>query len=136
MATEKVNKQTINHAAREIWLAGLGAFATAQAEGAKVFEGLVKEGEAMEKKTRKSVDSKVTEIRGRVEKQIDGVKTAATSNWDKLESVFEKRVAKALSGMGVPTREDVDNPSKEIAELSKAVKKLNDNTSKSAAKAA
>ncbi len=39
---------TIKESANQIWLAGLGAFAKAQAEGGKVFEALVEEGEAIQ----------------------------------------------------------------------------------------
>ena len=39
---------TIRESAQQIWLAGLGAFAKAQAEGGKVFEALVREGQTMQ----------------------------------------------------------------------------------------
>ena len=37
--------------AQQVWLAGLGAFAKAQQEGGKVFEALVREGQALQRKT-------------------------------------------------------------------------------------
>ncbi len=37
---------SVKESAQQIWLAGMGAFAKAQAEGGKVFEALVKEGVA------------------------------------------------------------------------------------------
>src|SRR3546814_9728797 len=40
---EKLSK-TLSESAQQIWLAGVGAFGRAQAEGTKLFEGLVKEG--------------------------------------------------------------------------------------------
>ncbi|TXI19947.1 MAG: phosphohistidine phosphatase, partial [Ottowia sp.] len=40
---------TIKESTQQIWLAGLGAFAKAQEEGGKMFDALVKEGEAMQK---------------------------------------------------------------------------------------
>ncbi|HVL10638.1 MAG TPA: phasin family protein, partial [Burkholderiaceae bacterium] len=43
--------ESVRASAQQIWLAGLGAFAKAQAEGSKVFEGLVKEGADMQDKT-------------------------------------------------------------------------------------
>src|SRR5205823_1660516 len=43
--------KAVVQSSRQIWLAGLGAFSRAQAEGAKVFESLVKQGEAVETKT-------------------------------------------------------------------------------------
>ena len=44
---------TIRDSAEQIWLAGLGAFAKAQEEGTKVFDALIREGEAIQKKTRR-----------------------------------------------------------------------------------
>ena len=41
----------VKESAQQIWLAGMGAFSRAQAEGTKVFEALVKEGSSLQKKT-------------------------------------------------------------------------------------
>ena len=40
--------QNVRDFARQIWLAGLGAFARAQDEGSKFFETLVQEGQAVD----------------------------------------------------------------------------------------
>ena len=48
----KDTSQAVLDSSRQIWLAGLGAFARAKGEGAKVFETLVKQGESLESKTR------------------------------------------------------------------------------------
>lgn len=104
---------TIRESAHQIWLAGLGAFVKAQQEGTKVFEALVKEGEAIQTKTLKVAEDKVVEISDK-----------ATGTWDKLEHVFENRVARALQGLGVPTRQDLHTLSKRVADLTEAVGKL------------
>ena len=41
----------VKESAQQIWLAGLGAFSRAQAEGGKVFDTLVKEGLSIQRKT-------------------------------------------------------------------------------------
>jgi len=41
----------IKDSAQQIWLAGMGAFSKAQAEGRQVFEALVTEGTSLQKKT-------------------------------------------------------------------------------------
>ena len=41
----------VRDSAQQIWLAGMGAFSKAQAEGGKVFEALMKEGTALQRKT-------------------------------------------------------------------------------------
>ena len=79
--------------AREIWLAGLGAFSFAQSEsgkiieqGNKLFEKLVSEGQKLEKKTRNVAESAVGDIKGEVESTVDAVRKQAVDNWDKLET--------------------------------------------------
>lgn len=105
---------TIRESAQQIWLAGLGAFAKAQEEGNKVFDALIREGEAIQKRTRKITEDKVTEMAAK-----------ATGTWDKLEQVFENRVARALNSLGVPTKDDVAALAKRVAELKAEVEKLN-----------
>lgn len=105
---------TIRESAQQIWLAGLGAFAKAQEEGNKVFEALVREGEAIQSKTRKVAEEKVTEMASK-----------ATGTWDKLEQVFENRVAKALNSLGVPTKADIESLGRRVGQLKAEVEKLN-----------
>ena len=112
---------TIRESAQQIWLAGLGAFAKAQREGNNVFDALVRQGEAIQKTTRKVAEDKVTEMAAR-----------ATGTWDKLEQVFEKRVARSLHSLGVPTKDDVATLGKRVAELKAAVDKLNGGAPKAA----
>jgi poly(hydroxyalkanoate) granule-associated protein len=108
---------TIKDSAQQIWLAGLGAFAKAQAEGNKVFDALIREGESLQLKTRKVTEGKVAEIASK-----------ATGSWDRLEQVFEDRVERALGRLGVPTKKDVDALSKRVKELTAQVEKLSSAT--------
>jgi poly(hydroxyalkanoate) granule-associated protein len=114
--------------AREIWLAGLGAFSFAQNEsgkiieqGNKLFEKLVSEGVKLEKKTRNVAESTVGGIKGEVESKVGAVRKQAVDNWDKLENIFEDRVARVLGQLGVPTAEDVNKLSARVQTLSSKV---------------
>ena len=115
---------TVKESAHQIWLAGLGAFAKAQDEGNKVFDALVKEGESIQARTRKVADEKIAEVAGK-----------AAGTWDRLETVFEERVARALGTLGVPTKKDIDRLSKRVAELTAAVAELSEGKPAPAAKA-
>ena len=117
--------------AREIWLAGLGAFSVAQQEsgklleqGSKLFDKLVVEGSKLEKQTRSTAEGAVSGIKGGVESRVEAVRQQASDNWDKLESVFEDRVARVLGRLGVPTAEDVNRLSARVQSLSQEVSKL------------
>jgi len=115
---------SIKDKSQQIWLAGLGAFSKAQEEGNKVFENLVKEGEDLQARTRKLADETVQEVAERVNTIAGTVSNRANAQWDKLESVFEERVARALARLGVPTNKDMQQLSKRIEQLSKAVNEL------------
>ncbi len=103
----------VRESANQIWLAGLGAFAKAQQEGVKMFETLVPDGERFQERTKTVADERIAEMRSK-----------ATGTWDKLEQVFEDRVARALHSLSVPSRKDVDVLSRRVAELTEIAKKL------------
>jgi poly(hydroxyalkanoate) granule-associated protein len=110
----------VRDSATQIWLAGLGAFSKAQQEGSSWFNALVKEGEQVQKRTQKIAGETVSDIRGRVAEFRDN----ATGTWDKLEHVFEQRVARALHSLNVPTKRDIDHLSQRVAELTAVANKL------------
>ncbi|MCE1250399.1 MAG: phasin family protein [Comamonadaceae bacterium] len=115
--------RAIKDSAQQIWLAGLGAFAKAQEEGTKVFESLVKEGLSIQRKTQAVAEEKITEATSRVTHMASDIGTRAAGKWDKLESIFEDRVAKALSTLGVPTSRDIDALNARIDALAKSLGK-------------
>ncbi len=93
-----------------IWLAGLGALAGAQAsaqtEGSKAFEGLVQQGLDWQARTQALAKEKWAEAAERM-----GAMTAQAAggvgSWDKLGGIFEDRVARALASMGMPSASEV-----------------------------
>jgi len=113
--------QSVKESAQQIWLAGMGAFSKAQAEGGKVFEALIKEGMNLQKKTQGLAEERISAVTGKMTAMADGMSSKAGAQWDKLESIFEERVAKALNKMGVPSRKDIDALIKRIDELSAKV---------------
>jgi len=98
---------SVKESAQQIWLAGMGAFAKAQAEGKQVFDALVKEGASLQKKTQIVAEEKFGEVTGKMTSMADDVTAKAGKQWDKLESIFEERTAKALKKLGVPSSKDV-----------------------------
>ncbi|MFD2365879.1 phasin family protein [Pseudoduganella sp. GCM10020061] len=94
----------VRASAAQIWQAGLGAFAKAQEEGGRVFSKLVKEGAELQRSPRKGERS--------------------SGSGDKLEQVFEERVARALATMGVPDHDEVAQLRLRVEELSAQVERL------------
>lgn len=103
----------IKDSARQIWLAGLGAYNKAEEDAGKIFEKLVKEGEEIENLTRGVVEKRIKVV----EDTVEGVKEKATGTIGKLESVFDERVSKALKKMGIPSRAEIKALEAQIAEL-------------------
>ena len=113
---------TVKDSAQQIWLAGLGAFSKAQEEGGKVFEALVKEGLTIQRKTQAVAEEKITEATSRVTTMASDIGSKAQGQWDKLENIFEDRVAKALAKLGVPSARDLDALSARVDALAKSSK--------------
>ena len=124
---------SVKDSAQQIWLAGMGAFSKAQEEGGKVFEALVKEGASLQKKTQAVAEEKIGEVTGKMSAMAGTVTAKAGQNWDKLETIFEQRTAKALNKLGVPTAKDVQALTARVDELAAAVAKLSKATGKTAA---
>ena len=110
---------TVKESAQQIWLAGLGAFAKAQEEGSKVFDTLVKEGTTMQRKTQAAAGDKLSEATSRMTSMASEISSKASGGWDKLETIFEDRVAKALKNLGVPTARDLEALGARIDELNR-----------------
>ncbi len=109
--------------AQQVWAAGVGALARAQGEGTDMFEALVKKGMSLEAQTRKMANGKVDVVRGAVEDRVENVREKATDTWDRMEKVFEDRVQRALTRLGVPTREDLGSLIKRVEALTGELRK-------------
>lgn len=117
--TNRPLSQSVQDSAHLIWLAGLGAFAKVGEEGGKLFETLIKEGEKVEKKARdaasvtlEGVQEKAGETRGKV-----------ADTWDKVEQLFEDRLARVLNRMGVPSHDELQALTQRVDELQEMIKK-------------
>ena len=115
LSDENQLSNKIKDSARQIWLAGLGAYNKAEEDAGKIFEKLVKEGEEIEHMTRGVVEKRIKVV----EDTVEGVKEKANGTIGKLESVFDQRVSKALQKMGIPTRVEIKALEAQIADLKK-----------------
>jgi len=113
--------------ARQIWLAGLGAFARAQDEGSKLFETLAQEGQAVDVRMKKTADEQSERIKGEAETvkgKVEEIRERASGAWNKLEEVFQERVARALRRLGVPTQNDIQRLFEQVDLLSQNIQAL------------
>ena len=115
---------TVKDSAQKIWLAGLGAFSKAQEGSGKMFESLMKEGVSIQRKTQAVAEDKLAEATSKMANLAGDIQSKAGNQWDKLENIFEDRVAKALNKLGAPSAEDVDALKARIDELTKTIEKM------------
>jgi len=120
-SSESQLRAAVKDSAHEIWLAGLGAFAKAQEEGQKVFKALVREGTSIQQRTMKVTEDRVNDVTARVTQVAAGLQKQANGTWDKLETVFEARVERALARLGVPTNKEIAALTKRVEELTRSV---------------
>lgn len=112
---ERVLPEQIKESAQQLWDAGRGAITRAHQEGNRVFEALVREGESI----RATIKSKTRSVA-----DVGEVATRATDTWDRIEQVFEKRVARALATLGVPTRAELTQLNRRLDAVDLAIGKL------------
>ena len=134
MATKKMKKkvqrkpaarkatQPVVDAAREFWLAGLGAMSYVQEEGMKavgkgnqLFDQLVKEGAKVEKSRRKDLEGAFNDIRNEIENRVGDFRNDVESAVSELRGEVQSRVG--------DVREDVEHRLEPVISRSKKVEK-------------
>ena len=123
-AKSSILSGSVKDSAQQIWQAGLGAFTKAQVEGTKAFEALVKEGVSFQRKTQSAAEEKINVATHKMTSMANDISSKASGQWDKLENIFEDRVAKALNKLGVPSAKDIDALIARINALNASVQKL------------
>ena len=103
--------------AHNIWLAGLGAMAKAQEQGSKAMEALVNDGLALQRKSQAEAQQRLQEATERLTHMATDLGQQAAVRVDKLEHLFEDRVAKALQRLGIPTVLDIQVLTARIEQL-------------------
>jgi poly(hydroxyalkanoate) granule-associated protein len=103
--------------AQHVWLAGLGALAKAQQEGSKAIEALVNDGLAFQRKSQSEAQQRLQEATERLSHLTTDFGQSASGRVDKLEHLFEDRVAKALHRLGMPSLLDIQMLNDRVTQL-------------------
>ena len=117
----------------QIWLAGLGAMAQAQAQGSKAIETLVNDGLSFQRKSQEEARQRFEEATERFASMAQGLGQQTAGRIDKLEHVFEERVARALHRLGMPTLQDIADLQARVADLEAQLAKAGKPAAKPAA---
>ncbi|MEY3613281.1 MAG: hypothetical protein RJB14_3003 [Pseudomonadota bacterium] len=110
--------------AQQVWLAGLGAMAKAQAQGQKAMEALLNDGLAFQRKSQAEAQQRLQEATERLGHLASDFGQSASGRVDKLEHLFEDRVAKALHRLGMPSLLDIQMLSERVAQLESQLQAL------------
>jgi len=124
----------VTEQSRNVWLAGLGALATVEEEGNKLYDSFVKRGEDLVKRgedfeKRRSDD--VKELVAAFNEQQENLGKQFTSTTDELtkagteaEQTVVSAVTEALERIGVPTRRRVRDLANMVHDLAQKVERL------------
>lgn len=105
---------------REVWLAGLGALATVEEEGSKLFGRLVDRGQQFEDERRSELEAARETAEAQGEEALEQIEEAS----EETRTLLTDTVNQALERFGVPTRTEVDRLSEKVNTLSKRVDEL------------
>jgi poly(hydroxyalkanoate) granule-associated protein len=130
--------------ARKAVDAGLEAASTVRQSAVGAFDALVKQGATIEAASRKAAIAQVMKARkaalSRARKagkaavaQANIARTRTVEVVGQLEKVFENRVSRAVSKLGVPTTKDVRALSRQVAQLQTSVESLRRSRARAAA---
>jgi poly(hydroxyalkanoate) granule-associated protein len=102
----------IRESAERVWLAGLGALAVTEEEGARFFKTLVKRGENLERITRTAW-----------ERNLATVRRAPTAAARRVSADAKSSMHGVLHRLGVPTRGEINRLSRRVAALADSLEK-------------
>ena len=101
--------------ARNVFLAGLGAFANAQKMGTETFETLVKDGEKFRKEASKKTEKLIDEVQDSVREMRDDAESKAEGLLDRV------RDRSKLNKLHVPSKNDIDKINRKLDKILKAI---------------
>jgi poly(hydroxyalkanoate) granule-associated protein len=119
-------QKELSERGRDVWLAGLGALATVEEEGSKLFARLVERGKEYENLSAKQVKELTERVSEQQKKAIEQAEETTTA----AQSAVANTMDKALERFGVPTRSEVTDLSEKVDLLSKQIDKLSKNLEK------
>ncbi|HEX4944530.1 MAG TPA: phasin family protein [Usitatibacteraceae bacterium] len=116
--------RTIRASAQKAFEAGVQAVSGVRQSAVGAFDALVKQGAALESRSRRSALAKAGKARDAACARAEEARAKTVEAVSHLERVFEKRVSNTISKLGVPTARDVRALSRQVAELQVSVDRL------------
>lgn len=101
----------------QAFLAGLGALANAQKAGSKAFDKLVEQGKSFSRQTTTRSEELIGDVQSAIRSMASDAQTKAsglleqmreTPQVEKIQGVFDARVADTLNRLGVASKQDIE----------------------------
>ncbi|MCM2326616.1 MAG: phasin family protein [Lysobacter sp.] len=126
--------RTIRASAQKAFEAGVQAASGVRQSAVGAFDALVKQGAALESRSRRAAMAKAGKARDAACARAEEARARTVEAVSHLEKVFEQRVSKAIASLGVPTVRDVRALSRQVAELQASVDRLHRARARAAAR--
>ena len=124
VVTPRKAARTIRASAQKAFEAGVQAASGVRQSAVGAFDTLVRQGAALEARSRRMALAKAGKARDAACARAEEARTKTVEAVSHLEKIFEQRVSKAISKLGVPTARDVRALSRQVAQLQVSVDKL------------
>ena len=122
MTTKKTSKtptpKDVAGQLEQAFLAGLGALAKSQEAGGEAFKNLIKQGQSFRKEATAKTESLIGDVQDAIREMSSDAQSKATGLLDqmretpqleKMQDVFDARVAQALERIGVASKHSIDD---------------------------
>jgi poly(hydroxyalkanoate) granule-associated protein len=110
-------EKNVSDTARQIWLAGLGALASAKDEGVKIYDTLVEKGTEFEKKGKKEIEALLESAKSMAKETENSVTV-------KVTETIDDTVKNVLERFDIPSRDEVKTLISKVETLAKKVEEL------------
>ncbi len=122
MSTKKTSKKPtpkdVAGQLEQAFLAGLGALAKSQEAGGDAFKNLIKQGQSFRKEATAKTETLIGDVQDAIREMSSDAQSRATGlleqmretpQLEKMQDVFDARVAQALERIGVASKQSLDD---------------------------
>lgn len=111
------NQNDVTEQLEQAFLAGLGALANAQKAGSKAFDKLVEQGKSFSRQTTHKSGDLIDDVQSAIRSMASDAQSRAsglldqmreTPQVEKIQGVFDARVADTLNRLGVARKQDIE----------------------------
>ncbi len=116
-SSKSKDQNDVTEQLEQAFLAGLGALANAQKAGSKAFDKLVEQGKSFSRQTTDKSEQLIDDVQSAIRSMASGAQSKAsglleqmreTPQVEKIQGVFDARVADTLNRIGVASKQDID----------------------------